>query len=103
MNAEFIKPIKLANGIGNSMINFTMVSYGVYEGFGGSNMNTVIGREELRKVGVLTQPNDECQPTFPNGQLINDSYYVACVAGPGFAYWVSHYIDVDSRLYKSII
>lgn len=90
INSEFINPVKLPNDVGNNTINFTMVSYGVYGTFDGSNVNDAIGRGELRKVGVVAQPNVECKPTFSNVQLVNDSYYVACIAGPGFAYWVQY-------------
>jgi len=70
------------------MNNFTMVSYG-------SNSGSEIGM--LRKANVTSQAtSEECQSTFPNGQL-NDSY-VECVAGLGYAYKVFVAVIIRSLL-----
>jgi len=65
-----------------------MVSYGfLIQDTGIFTSDQMMGRSELRKSDVImVQPNDECQPTFPLGNL-NDSY-VSCFSGLGYAYWV---------------
>lgn len=70
------------NGERNNAINLTMVSYN------GFYWNSLMERRDLCKVDlVMKKSNKECQPTFPKGELMNDSY-IACTAVSRYAYLV---------------
>jgi len=51
------------------MDKLTMVSYGGQANYWSNGSYDFEGFQKLRKVELLSQPTEKCQPKFPNGTL----------------------------------
>lgn len=87
MYSDFNNQIRLPSCVKSIMDKLTVVSYGGQANNWSNGSYQSEGFQKLRKVELLSQPTEKCQPSFPNGTL--NGTFITCVSVMGFSFFLS--------------